>query len=66
MKAPVSLTVIRRINRKLAARGQILKARRVRLKRKRYHILDLSGNVIGADIDPEELARKLGVLKVGR
>ena len=64
MKAPVSLTVIRRINRKLAAKGQILKARRgARLKRKRYYILDLSGNEMNADIDPEALARKLGVLE---
>ena len=27
-----------------------------------YYILDLSGNVIDAHIDPEKLARKLGVL----
>jgi hypothetical protein len=32
---------------------------------KRYYILDLSGNVLDADIDPEALARKLGVLKEG-
>jgi hypothetical protein len=32
---------------------------------KRYYILDLSGNVVDADIDPEALARKLGVLKEG-
>jgi hypothetical protein len=30
---------------------------------KRYYILDLGGNVLDADIDPEALARKLGVLK---
>jgi regulator of extracellular matrix RemA (YlzA/DUF370 family) len=66
MKAPVSLTIIRRINRKLAAKGQILKARPGNwLKRKRYYILDLSGNVIDANIDPETLACKLGVLKEG-
>ena len=48
-------------------KGQILKARRGNwLKRNRYYILDLSGNVIDADIDPEELARKLGVLKEGK
>ena len=30
-----------------------------------YYILDLSGNVVDTHIDPEELARKLGVLKEG-
>ena len=59
------LAVIRRINRKLAAKGQILKARHSWAKVKRYYILDLSGNVVDADIDPEALARKLGVLKEG-
>jgi hypothetical protein len=54
-------TVILEINRKLAAKGHILKAKRgARLKR--YYILDLSGKVMDADIDLEELARKLGVL----
>ena len=56
--------VVQLVNQKLAAKGQILKARR-RMKMKPhcgdYYILDLSGNVIEADIDPEELARKLGV-----
>jgi hypothetical protein len=68
MKAPISvLAVIRRINRKLAAKGQILKkARRPWVKPMRYYIVDLSGNVMDADIDPLELARKLGVLKEGK
>jgi hypothetical protein len=30
-----------------------------------YYILDLSGNVMDAHIDPEKLAHKLGVLKEG-
>ena len=65
MKVPISKVVIERINWNLAAKGQILKARRSRMQVKRYYILDLSGNVVGADIDPEALARKLGVLKEG-
>jgi hypothetical protein len=67
-KAPISmLAVIQRINVKLAAKGQILKTRPGNwLKRKRYYIVDLSGTVMDPDIDPEELARKLGLLKEGR
>ena len=30
-----------------------------------YYLLDLSGNVLDRDIDPEKLAHKLGVLKEG-
>ena len=30
-----------------------------------YYIVDLSGNVMDTHIDPEKLARKLGVLKEG-
>jgi hypothetical protein len=30
-----------------------------------YYILDLNGNVMDTHIDPEKLARKLGVLKEG-
>ena len=59
--------VIKRINRKLAAKGQILKAKRrtktTKLHCGDYYILDLSGNVMDTHVDPEELARKLGVLK---
>jgi hypothetical protein len=65
MKVPISKVVIERINWNLAANDQILKARRSRMQVKRYYILDLSGNVVDADIDPEALARKLGVLKEG-
>ena len=62
--------VVQRINRKLAAQGQILiKATRwMKLKQLDfgdYYILDLSGNVMDAHIDPGELARKLRVLKEG-
>ena len=57
-------TVIERINWKLAAKGQILMpTRRMTRQFGDYYILDLSGNVIDMDIDPEELARKLRVLK---
>jgi hypothetical protein len=62
-------SIVQRINRKLAAKGQILKIAHPWMKMKLhcgdYYILDLSGNVIVMDIDPEELARKLGVLKEG-
>ena len=60
--------VVQRINRKLAAKGQILMATR-QMKMTRhfgdYYVLDLSGNVIDMDVDPEKLARKLDVLKEG-
>ena len=57
--------VVERINRKLAAKGQILiKATpwmKLRLDYGDYYTLDLSGNVMDTHIDPEELARKLRV-----
>jgi hypothetical protein len=60
--------VVQWINRKLAAKGQILMATR-KMKMTQhlgdYYILDLSGNVMDTQIDPEKLARKLGVLKEG-
>ena len=65
-KKKVPVSVIERINRKLAAKSQILMAtRRVKMKLDygHYYIIDLSGNVMDMDINPEELARKLGVLK---
>ena len=66
LKVPISIhAVIQRINRKLAAKGQILTTTR-HMKMKMhcgdYYILDLSGNVVDTHIDPEELARKLRVL----
>ena len=67
-KALISIkAVIERINRNLAAKGQILRATRTWMQMKldygEYYILNLNGNVMDTDIDPEELARKLGVLK---
>ena len=57
-------TIIERINWKLAAKGQILvPTRRMTRQFGDYYILDLSGNVINMNIDPEELAHKLRVLK---
>jgi hypothetical protein len=69
-KVPISIgDVIQLINQKLAAKGQILTTTR-HMKMKvhcgDYYILDLSGNLMDKDIDPEELARKLGVLKEGK
>jgi hypothetical protein len=65
-KVPISIqVVIERINRKLAAKGQILtttRHMRMNMHCGDYHILDLSGNVVDTHIDPEELARKLRVL----
>ena len=65
------LAVVKRINQKLAAKGQILIKATPWMKLKKidfgdYYILDLSGNVMDTHIDPEELARKLRVLKVKR
>ena len=60
--------VIQRINRKLAVKGQILMATRQMKMTQHfgdYYILELSGNVIDMDVEPEKLARKLGVLKEG-
>ena len=70
-KAVRMQAVVKRINQKLAAKGQILiKATRwMKLKKidlGDYYILDLSGSVMDTHIDPEELARKLRVLKVKR
>ena len=63
--------VVRRINQKLAAKGQILIKAAPWMKLKKidlgdYYILDLSGNVMDTHIDPEELARKLRVLNEGK
>lgn len=57
--------VVQRINRKLAAKGQILiKATlwmRMVLHYGDYYILDLNGKVMDTHIDPEKLARELHV-----
>ena len=65
------LAVVKRINQKLAAKGQILIKATPWIKLKKidfgdYYILDLSGNVMDTHIDTEELASKLRVLKVKR
>ena len=60
--------VVERINRKLAAKGQILMATQKMHMTQHvgdYYILDLSGNVMDTHIDPEKLAHKLGVVKEG-
>jgi hypothetical protein len=66
---PISIeAIVQRINEKLVAKGQILMATRqvkMKLDYVDYFILDLSGNVMDMDIDPEELARKLGLLNEG-
>jgi hypothetical protein len=63
MAKKVSSSIRTRINRKLAAKGQILMATRRGMRHfGDYYILDLSGNMIETDIDPEKLARELRVL----
>ena len=67
-KAVRKTVVVQRINRELAAKGQILMTtRRMQIKAHLgdYYILDLSGNVMDMHIDPEKLARRLDVLKEG-
>ncbi len=67
-KAVRMRVVVQRINREPATKGQILMTtRHMRITQHfgDYYLLDLSGNVIDMDIDPEKLARKLGVLKKG-
>ena len=62
-KAVRKTVVVQRINRELAAKGQILMTtRRMQVKAHLgdYYILDLSGNVMDAHIDPEKLARQVG------
>ena len=66
-KVPVSMrAVIQRINRKLADDDEVLKTtrgERARFDLGDYYILDQRRNFIAAKyVDPEELARKIGVL----
>jgi hypothetical protein len=60
-------SVIQRINRKLAADNEVLrvaKGERVRLQVGHYFVLDLEiGGILHQDVDPEALARELGVLR---
>ena len=61
--------VVKRINRSWPQRAIIKATPWMKLKKMNfgeYYILDLSGNVMDTHIDPEELARKLRVLKVKR
>ena len=59
--------VVQRINRKLAADDEMLKAARgarMQLDCGDYYVVDFRQNcVTSKDVDPEVLARKLGVLK---
>ena len=66
-KVPVSMrAVIQRINRKLTDDDEVLKTtrgERARFDLGDYYILDQRRNFIAAKyVDPEELARKIGVL----
>jgi hypothetical protein len=67
-KAPVSMrAIIQRINRKLTADGEMLRAargERAQLDLGDYFVVDLSRNaVVTPHASPVALARKLGVLK---
>ena len=67
-KAAVSMrAVIQRINRKLKSENEVLKtARGARMQMDcgSFYIVDFGMNaVMQKDVDPEALARKLGVLK---
>jgi len=68
-KVPVSMrAVIQRINRKLKADDEVLKTARGegRLLQDvgRYYVVNIRINgLVGRDVDPTEMARKLGVLK---
>jgi hypothetical protein len=67
-KAAVSLrAVIQRINRRLAADDEVLKVARgarAQLDLGDFYILNTRGNWIDhKNVDPEALARELGVLK---
>jgi hypothetical protein len=63
-KIPVSRrALIQRVNRALRKLGKALKGRPGRGTPGRYYLLDLKRNTVtGQDVDPEALARDLGVL----
>lgn len=68
MKAPVSVrAIVQRINRKLAHNDEKLRVTRGQRMQQEcgdYHIVDFSMNaVVNKDVDPEKLARNLGVLR---
>jgi hypothetical protein len=67
-KTPVSMrAVIQRINRKLSPRLEALKTTRGDRWRPElgdYYLLDLNRNcIIGKDVNPEKMAREIGVLE---
>lgn len=67
-KAPVTMrAIIQRINRKLKSENEMLKAtrgERMLLECGPFYIVDFGINaVMRKDVDPESVARKLGVLK---
>ena len=67
-KVPVTMrALVARINRKLVADDEVLKisrGMRTKLDCGEYWILNFNRNwVARKDVDPEELGRKLGVLK---
>jgi hypothetical protein len=67
-KTPVSMrAVIQRINRKLAPDLEGLKTTRggrARLELGDYYVIDFNRNfILHKDVDPERMARELGVLQ---
>jgi hypothetical protein len=67
-RVPVSMrALVQRINRKLAADGELLKKARSEATRQEagdYFIIDVNRNMLMAKyVDPEALGRELGVLK---
>jgi Domain of unknown function (DUF6602) len=67
VSVPVTLrSVLQRINRKLAKQGEVLKATRGERARSQmgdFFVIDASRNfLVQANVDPEALARELGVL----
>ncbi len=68
MKVPVSMrALIQRINRKLKPELEALKITRGNQWRPElgdYYVVDLNRNsIIRKDVDPEKIARELGVLR---
>jgi hypothetical protein len=59
-------SVIQRINRKLAADGEVLRAARsarARFDHGDYFVVSERAGIHPSHVDPEEMARELGVLK---
>jgi hypothetical protein len=65
-KVPVTLRAVnQRINRRLAAENQVLKAMRGERARQTmgdYIVVDDRNRILHHDVDPEALARELGAL----